>query len=174
MRRVLVLGALAALGLVACGGGDDDGENTEATGNADAGPGGDVDVDVCELLTTAEVEDAIGNPTNDGRPDIADSCAWDTDDPDLRNVSVHLLVGASQEQCVSALEGDDQLTAADGFGDPAFTSYNPVSGGLADVVACTEQGQLQVIVNGGLSESGNETALRTAAEDLAGSALARL
>jgi hypothetical protein len=178
MRRALMVGVLAALALAACGG-DDGGNGSSTATNGGSGNGADVpdssgDVDVCALLTTDEVEAAIGNPVSDARPDIANSCVWDTDDPDLRNVSVHLLTGPTQEQCVAALEGDDQLSEADGFGEPAFTSYNPASGGLADVVACTDQGQLQVIVNGGLSESGNEADLRAAADELAQEALDRL
>ncbi|HEX6311282.1 MAG TPA: hypothetical protein VF152_06615 [Acidimicrobiia bacterium] len=180
MRRVVLIAALVVLALAACGG--DDGDSGSG-GNGNGGNGGgtaadtpDVsgDVDVCELLTTDEVEAAIGNEVNDARPDIANSCVWGTDDPEQRSVSVHLLIGPSQDQCVSALEGDADLTETDQFGVPAFTSFNPAVGGLADVVACTDQGQLQVIANGGVSETGNEAELRSAADELAQQALDRL
>ena len=170
MRGLTVIAAAAALSLVACG---DGGGGGGGGGGGDGGAPGGGDVDTCELLTTDEVEAAVGNPVNDATPDIANSCQWDSDDPDERSVSVHLLAVPDRQFCVDALATDSQYDEAEGFGDPAFTSYNPSAGGLADVVVCAA-GQFQLIVVGGLSETGTETELRTAAEDLAGTAFDRL
>ena len=175
-RRMIVVLSVATLTLAtACG--DDDGGSSSVDDGTDAGgelPDVESDVDVCTLLTSEEIEAAIDTPVDDGRPDVANSCIWDTDDPEQRSVSVHLLVGPTQEQCVSALEGDTSLTPAGAFADPAFTSYNPAAGGLADVVACTGAGQFQLIVSGGFSETDNEAELRAAAEELAQLALAQV
>jgi hypothetical protein len=51
-------------------------------------------VDLCELLTAAEIEGAVGNPVEDGVPEVGNACGWDSDAD--TSVSVHLLVGPTQ------------------------------------------------------------------------------
>lgn len=175
MRRLLVIGAMTALTLGACGGGDDGDGGSSASGNDGNGsetPDESGDVDLCELLTTAEIEAAVGNPVEDGTPDVGNACDWGSEN-DI-SVSVHLLAGPTQDQCVTALEGDAVYAEASGFDAPAFTSYNEVQGGLADVVVCSDQGQFQLIVSGGIDDVADEQHLRTAADELTSTALDRL
>lgn len=174
MRRVLVIGALTAMTLTACSDGGDRGSSTskttENTENTDAASSGG-DVDVCELLTTAEVAAAVGNPVDDGLPDIGNSCNWYSDDGFYAGVV--LLAGPNQEQCVAALEAADFYTEASGFGERAFTIYGVELGGTAGVVVCIDQGQLEVSVYGD-SDPPDEQRLRTAADELAMTALERV
>jgi len=192
----VVAAALAAL-LIACNGGEDGttdssggGEGTttataassDATSSAgDSTPvssddsGGD-DIDTCTLLTAAEVEAAIGVAVNDGEANLGNTCDWSNGDPDEISVTVALLEipASALDICASALADDDGYTEATEVGDGAFGSFNPALGGLADIVVCTAEGQLQVIVNGGLDDEPNEEQLRGAAEELAKIALERL
>jgi hypothetical protein len=189
---------LIALLLVACGGDGEDGatdssrngESTvaattptaEATGSGGVGTptsgdsNGGEDIDTCTLLTAAEVEAAIGVAVDEGAPNLLNTCDWSSGDPDEISVTVALrgLPTAVLDVCASALASDDQYSEVAALGDGAFGSYNPVMGGLADVVVCTEAGQLQVIVNGGLDDEPNEEQLRGAAEQLAQIVLERL
>lgn len=187
--------ALCALLLAACGGGGDDsspesedgvttprnGDNAGTGDDGDTGddgaPGGDAsDVEMCSLLSTDEIEAAVGNPVEDGRTDIGQSCVWDSD-PNDTSVAVYLnfpSVPEAQQLCLEALQEDDIYTELDGFGAPAYSSYNEAAGGQSDVVVCLEQGQLQMIVTGGLDDEPDETRLRNAAEELAQLALSRM
>jgi hypothetical protein len=178
MRRVLVIGALAALALAACGGDDGDSGSSPSgnggnggNGTADAPSSGGGDVDACELLTTEEVEAAVGNPVADGRADIANSCNWDADTGFYAGTLV--LAAGTKDQCVAALETDDTYTEASDIADGAFTTYNPNVGGTASVTTCTDKGQVTVDVYG-YDDPADEQHLRTASEELARQALARL
>jgi hypothetical protein len=174
MRRLLLIGALTALTLAACGGGDGDGGSSSSGDNGNGGdaPGAGGDIDLCGLLTTAEIEAAVGNRVEEGTPDVGNACDWGSEN-DI-SVSVYLLVGATQDQCVAALEGDAAYAEASGFDAPAFSSYNEAAGGLADVVVCTDEGQFQLIVSGGIDDVADEQHLSTAADDLTSTALERL
>ena len=175
--------ALVALLFAACGGdgGSDGGGNNPATRSSDddddVGAGisaRDLEgIDLCKLLTRAEVEAAVGNPVEDGAPDLLISCKWDSD-PDDTSVSMHLLRLPNAEICVNALKDDAVYDEQGGFGSPAFSSYNPVLGGLADVVVCTGGGQLQLTVSGGADDTPDEQRLRSTAIDLMKKALARI
>ena len=193
LRLLVFTAALAAvLFLAACGGGDDDdgaassGPDTPATeasagGNEDGeggGSGGDPgadlsEIDACSLLMREEVEAAVGNTVEDGTEDFGISCSWDSE-PEETSVSVHFLLVAG-ELCEQALSTDATYEEKDGFGSPAFTSYNDAGGiGQSDVVVCLENGQMQLIVTGGFGVEPVEADLRKAAEDLMKMALSRL
>ena len=193
LPAAVVIGVL----LLACGGdengetstssSDGDGTATAAAGTSPAATesaggstpasgdsGGSEDIDTCTLLTADEVEAAIGVAVNDGAPNLLNTCDWTSGDPDEISVTVALISLPGADLCASALADDDQYSEVTSFDDPAFSSYNPAMGGLADIVVCTSAGQLQVIANGGLDDDPNEEQLRGAAEQLAQIALDRM
>jgi hypothetical protein len=194
LRLLAFTAALTAmLLLAACGGDDDDDGATSSSGDTPAteASGGDGDedgdgeasgsgasadlseVDACSLLTREEVEAAVGNSVEDGAEDFGISCAWDSE-PEVTSVSVYFLL-VDGDLCEQALSDDATYEETDGFGSPAFTSYNDGGGiGQSDVVVCLENAQMQLIVTGGFGVDPVEADLRKAAEDLTQLVLSRL
>ena len=188
--RLIALSFLvaAALPLAGCGDDGDEGsdgapsdppaatevsDEDEDTENESTGGGDLSETEVCSLLSSEEVEAAVGNDVEDGREDFGISCVWDSI-PEETSVSVYIQPVLTGEQCEQALSTDTLYAEADGFGAAAFTSYNEVSGGQSDVVVCLENGQLQLIVTGGIGAEAVEAELRQAAEDLTMLVLSRL
>jgi hypothetical protein len=177
MRRLLALVVIAAFALGACTGGEgDDDSNPVVTGGGtqDGGDDGTGDVDPCALLTTEEVEVAVGNPVEDGAADAGlGTCTWATD-PDATSASAAFLGVGVPQVCADALEADSANEEIEGFDDRAYWSFVPTGGGVGTITACTSEGQLVVTVTGGLDDDTDEAGVRAAAEDLTGRALARL
>lgn len=125
------------------GGGDDEGAETDEPtpdegdggGGGDDGGGdsGDEGIDVCVLLTTDEIEDALGESVNEGEAQNYDpfsSCYWSTES--FNSVSVSVLTGddASLE---FYYELTDDAKNVEGIGDRAHW---------------TDFGSLEVLVDG--------------------------
>jgi hypothetical protein len=178
MKRRLAIGALVALALTSCtgGDGDDGGDGPVVTGGGsengdDVGSG---DVEPCELLTTEEVGAAVGNPVEDGEVDISlATCSW-TSDPNATGASVAFLAFGVPRICADALAADSANEEIESFDDPAFWTFLPTAGGVGSISVCTAAGQLIVTVTGGLNDAADEARVRAATEDLTGKALARL
>ncbi|HEX6311281.1 MAG TPA: DUF3558 family protein [Acidimicrobiia bacterium] len=175
-RRLVVLGVLAALALVACSGGDDgDGAAPVVTGGGGNGDDpGSGDVEPCELLSTEEVAAAAGNPVGEGAADIVTAtCSWDAA-PDATTVGVTFLAFGVPRICAEGLAADSANEPVEGFDDPAFWTFVPAGGGTGSLAVCTEGGQLIVTVTAGAGAAVDEAALRATAETLTGHAIARL
>ena len=177
----LLTPALIALLLTACGGDNDDDATAgsgnpggpAAPGNSGDPPAGGFAPHLCSLLTSDEIEAAVGNPVEDGVQELGTSCIWNSDPTDT-SVSVHLLLLPNADLCVGAISSDPTYVEQDSLGSPAFGSYNEALGGLADLVVCLDAGQFQLIVAGGLDDTADEERLRGAARQLAELALSRL
>jgi hypothetical protein len=143
------------LALAGCGGDDSDDDSNDADDNTsvsesdetepgddseepDSGDGGDEQVDVCALITTADLEEAFGSPFAEGEfthqeQTGGDQCVWsNTDAPPVKVFSVtvirdgHLSEGfeGAGVTAESLHEDTKELTpnteAVDGLGDYAF------------------------------------------------------
>ena len=166
MSRLAAIAGALTLVLTAC---DDGGDEPPTSAR---GPGGEIDV--CAVLTTDEVESAVGNAVDEGSGDVGPRlCDW-TAAPDDTSVSASLLVGPSVELCVEALEIDPANDRSSSFDDPTFWSYLDILGGIGNVVVCAEAGQLTLTLMAGTDAQPGERELREAGEQLAGRAVARL
>ncbi len=137
---MIVVFALA-LSVAACGGDDDggDGESDAAETQAATSP---FDRDACELLTEAEVEQALGEPVEgeftegDESTSTPGQCNWakgdnpvNLADPSQTPSAITLLLGDPQifdNSRILAEDGDD-YEALDGVGDDAYAG-NGVGG----------------------------------------------
>lgn len=91
------------LALAGCGGDSDDdsgGSGEDPGGTTQGGGGGDdgpAEVDVCSLVTTADLEELFGSPFDQGEPTHheqtgGDQCVWSNSDaPPVKVVSITLL-----------------------------------------------------------------------------------
>lgn len=164
--------ALVAVPLVACGGGDPEGEapRTPATGQAsgasestavaeapDPADAGDTDaVDFCDLLTPAEVAAATGSAMQDGQSVRENTCSWLPVDASTGvGVSVfYVRYGPTTvaAACASGVAGMPDPTAVPGIGDEAhwFVEETEIAsaGGLW---ICLEEATLNVAVSGARS-----------------------
>lgn len=136
IRRALVpLLLLASAALTACGGDEGSAAPEEATTSgspsADAGSdaGGDAggDVAACDLLSSDEVEAAVGSPVKEGIPSSGPavtggsftSCVWQSADPDNPADTATLTIYPNADAADSAREDDSQ--DLQGIGDKAFS-----------------------------------------------------
>lgn len=130
---VLVVGSAA---LTACAGEDssspEDGPATsaatsEASDPSDGGSPAAGDVAACDLLTTDEVEAAVGAPVKEGVARSGEpitggtftSCLWQADDPENPVDQAQLYLYSDTAAADSAREDDSQEVP--GIGDKAFT-----------------------------------------------------
>lgn len=141
MKRIAIALFGLALGLGACGGGSDDAsdaptDDTNADGQTDDTDGtGETsrgsDIDICALISAAEVEGVLGEPAtsvDNSTGDLRD-CAWEGNGDALNVLSVSVYVhpdaATAEEQyglTGGGIEGVDIL----GLGDEA--SYNETFG----------------------------------------------
>jgi hypothetical protein len=129
LRRALVpLLLVAGATLAACGGDDTSGgdEPTPSGATSDSGDAGG-DVAACDLLTTDEVQAAVGSPVKKGIARSGEpitggtftSCLWQSDDPDNPADQAQLFLYSNTDAADSAREDDSQDVS--GIGDKAFT-----------------------------------------------------
>ncbi|NYJ03509.1 hypothetical protein HNR19_004207 [Nocardioides thalensis] len=134
MRTSTLLGATLlslTLALAGCGddAGDDDSGGTSQGGGDSGGDGGDGDgpeqVDVCSLVTTADLEEAFGSPFDEGESTHqeqtgGDQCVWsNTDAPPVKVVSITLL----REGHLSEMFADNGVTVQSLYEDTK--GYSP-------------------------------------------------
>ena len=138
IRRALVPVLLASVATLTACGGDDSGDqaaddptsaSTEATEGGAGDDGGDPagDVAACDLLTTDEVEAAVGSPVEDGVPTSGpavtggdfSTCVWQSADPDnpADTATLTIYENAAAADAVRS----DGSPAVDGIGDSAFS-----------------------------------------------------
>ena len=133
LRRALVpLALVACAALSACGGddgddGDDrDGSSAEDTPSAAQGDSAD-DVVACDLLTSDEVEAAVGSPVKGGIPTSGPAvtggdfttCVWQSADAENPADSATLTIYENAD-AADSVRGDDSLDL-EGIGDQAFS-----------------------------------------------------
>ena len=134
IRRALVPVLLVAPAvLMACGGDDSGGDDADDAPTASSSEttqlsseAGD-EVAACDLLTTEEVEAAVGTPVKEGVPRSGEpitggtytSCLWMSDDPSNPADQAQLYLYSNTEAADSAREDDSQEIS--GIGDSAFT-----------------------------------------------------
>ena len=138
LRRALVPVVLATVAtLAACGGSDSGGSasddkptpsQTQSTATPSADDSGSAgDVAACDLLTTDEVDAAVGSPVKAGVPSSGPAvtggsfttCVWQSDDPDNPADTATVTIYPNAAAADSAREDDSQDVA--GIGDRAFT-----------------------------------------------------
>jgi hypothetical protein len=130
---------------VACGGGSDDttGEtDAAATSTGDGGSGtpgptgapsgGNTDVasgvEACDLLTKAEVEEALGEAATEpqaGASGPYETCTWNTQEVALKFVILQVHSGVSREEFLTQKDQtaaflDEDVTDVEGLGDAAY------------------------------------------------------
>jgi hypothetical protein len=142
---VFALPLFLATLLVACGGDDDDANDADATstspanaaatssdgGGAAGGAADDLEeIDVCALLTQAEVEAAIGQTAGPGAPEESfaefglggGACRFEADDI-TPVVTVSVLAWSNEEDADASFSfGEDQYPPVEGIGDRAYRS----------------------------------------------------
>lgn len=146
----LLAGSLLVMTLTACGGDDSDGgddsvgaaRDGSGDGGGDGGDGGDdaEEVDVCSLITPADLEEAFGSPFDEGEATHheqtgGDQCVWsNTDAPPVKVFSLslmregHLSEGFEEAGVtVQSLYEDTKGYSADAeevdLGDDAYVSW---------------------------------------------------
>jgi hypothetical protein len=111
----LLAGSLLVLSLTACGGDDSGGGSAQDgsgddSGSEEGGDAGSEEVDVCGLITTADLEEAFGSPFDEGEATHqeqtgGDQCVWsNTDAPPVKVFSITLL---REGHLSDAFEGAD-------------------------------------------------------------------
>lgn len=178
----LAVAALTALVLVAGCGGDDEGvalvpsdaSDSEDTGDAGAPavPAGEPgDVDVCALLTAAEIEQVVGNPVADGDAQFT-NCSWVG--PEVEDLNVTLSVQDLVPDVVTCDTMRQQSPGAEdvaGLGDGAwFEAHGSGSMGSSDLWTCAGDR----IVYVGLAGERDPQSMREASETLMRSVVDRL
>ena len=178
----LAVAALAALVLVAGCGDDDEGVSlvpADASGSGDTGdagaqalPAGEPgDVDVCALLTAAEIEQVVGNPVADGDAQFT-NCSWVG--PEVEDVNVTLSVQDLVGDVVTCETMRQQTPGAEdvaGLGDGAwFEAHGSGSFSSSDLWTCTGDHIIYV----GLAGDRYPQSMREASETLMRSVLDRL
>jgi len=178
----LAVVALAALVLVAGCGDDDDGVALvpgDESGGGDTGeteapgvPAGESgDVDVCSLLTVAEIEPVVGNPVADGEAQFT-NCSWIG--PEVEDVNVTLSVQELVEDvvtCETMREQSPEAGEVAGLGEGAwFEARGTGSLSNSDLWTCTGDD----IVYVGLAGDRDPQFMREASETLMRSVLDRL
>jgi hypothetical protein len=134
LRRALVPVVLvAAASLAACGGDDsgssasDDQPSASPTEDVSASVAADGNVAACDLLSTDEVEAAVGTPVKEGIARSGEpitggsftSCLWMSGDADNPADQAQLFIYSNTDAADSAREDDSQELP--GIGDSAFT-----------------------------------------------------
>jgi hypothetical protein len=119
------------------------------------------------LLSKAEVEAAIGQPADQGVPDVVNSCLWDSQPG---SASLHLL-SLGMAKC--AVDAPDR-TPVQGLSVPASWHFI-AAGTTGSVVACTKGWQIQVTLVGDIVQhTPPEATLRDEAVQLMGLVLGRI
>jgi hypothetical protein len=141
-RARIVASMAAALLLAACGGATAP-TGTPAGGNgggATSGPGstgqagggsGVSGIKACQLLTTAEIQAALGAPMKDGVEQDSDNqvdCEWDAQDESGPSVSV--TVQTYDDTLWQTMSQGENAKPISGFGDAAYTGF-PHQGDIA-------------------------------------------
>jgi hypothetical protein len=128
IRRALVpLALVACAALTACGEGDDD-SSADDTSSATQGDSGDGDdVAACDLLTTDEVEAAVGSPVKEGiqtsGPAVIggdfSTCVWQSGDAENPADTATVTIYENADAADSVRSEDSQ--DIEGIGDQAFS-----------------------------------------------------
>lgn len=182
-RAAALAVALTTLALVAGCGDDDDGgvalvpadeaEGGDPAAGGEAGAPADPagDVDVCSLLTVAEIEEVVGNTVADGEAQFT-NCSWIG--PELEDVNVTVGVNDIIEGAITCETMRDQSPEAEtvtGLGEDAwFEARGAGNFSNSDLWACTAD----AIVYLGLVGDRDPQFLRDASGTLMGLVLDRL
>jgi hypothetical protein len=133
-RAVVPVLLVVSATLTACGGDDNSSSAADAprssAGTSDPSDAGNPtggDVAACDLLTTDEVEAAVGSPVKEGIARTGEpvtggtftSCLWQSDDPENPVDQAQLYLYSNTAAADSAREEDSQEVP--GIGDQAFT-----------------------------------------------------
>lgn len=172
-RNWLVIGAaLLVVGTAACG----DDENGGDDGNIELKT-------ACEIFTTQEVSDAVGNPVADGKATGTITCNWFAADGGNGDVTLNLnRYGADEfdatlEANRKAIAGKGEVTEISDVGDKGFLVVQTQDAGgttigVATVVAIRDEHMVTVTV--GDKVDGSTDPLVSATKDLARKALERI